>query len=230
MENEEKKERRKRSKQPIKKGEAAPDPNYAQKSRVWQKLFSQRRAAFEAIDPALDFTFEQDWLKTIELFEAHPSDETLVDLQEQTTLDLAAYHKSLLKPVDELEYFVKKTFPDNARILMEFAFDKIRSAVNSANLHTTLLCATTFTIYEDYETQLLAAGLPANWAADFNALLGAANSFLIPHERAKRLRIRATTQRVELYNQLYGFWKKVNRAAPLVYPDNPVEVGLWARR
>lgn len=230
MEEQPTKPKKHRTKQPKKLGEFAEDPNFAQESRVWQKLFVERIAPFTAVDPDLDIIFADKWFAAIEALEDHTNNENQTDLQQQARQDLLAYFNSLRKPFQDLEYYVGKAFPNDHRILMEFGFDKIYKYINHENLRALISALVTMTIVADYQTELNTAGLPANWVADTEALLDSGGAFVIGNERAQRLRIRATTQRAKLYNNLYSFWKRVNAAAPIAFPNQPVTVALWNRK
>ncbi|MBK8660060.1 MAG: hypothetical protein IPN22_14615, partial [Bacteroidetes bacterium] len=64
----------------------------------------------------------------------------------------------VLHLANELEFYVRKAFPDDERILFEFGFADLTYVANSARF--VVNAYTMYSIMEDYLVQLQAAGMP----------------------------------------------------------------------
>jgi len=202
-------------KRPKKTGQLIPDSNFAQQSRVWHKQFSEDMSGFTALDPTLNASFATNWLAAIVELESFETDEVMVDYITEKTALLEKATATVLEKVVELEFYVKKAFPGNERIFFEFGFADVQYAKTISKM--VLAVFVMETMITDYSAQLLAAGLPAAFQADFNTVIGNMADAEIMQERQKRLRIRATTQRARIYNKVESFWKRVNDAAAVRY-------------
>ena len=214
-------------KRPKKTGQLIPDSNFAQQSRVWHKQFSEDMSGFTALDPALNASFATNWLAAIVELESFETDEVMVDYLTEKTALLEQATATVLEKVVELEFYVKKAFPGNDRILFEFGFADVQYAKTvSKQILAVFVMETMIT---DYSAVLLAAGMPAGFQADFNTVIGNMADAEIIQERQKRLRIRATTQRARIYNKVESFWKRVNDAAAVRYYKDELQLKFWQK-
>lgn len=211
------------------KGKTETDANFIQESRVFRKMFTDRLADFTAKDPSLNSGFADEWLKTITLAEDQPTDELMKDKIQEKVDDIEEFTKQVLDYITDLEYYVGKAFPDDERIPYEFAFDLIKKETQNTSTKLLIHCYATITVATDYSTELLAANMPANLIADFSTFIDPGARLYMDLEVAKRYRIRATSERVKLYNQLHSFWLKVSRAAAVIYKNQPEVAGMWNR-
>ena len=210
-----KKEKRPRLPAASKIGKRIIEVDLAEKSRMWQFRFANEIAAFAAIDPGLDATYATNWFAAIKALEAFASDEVMVDYITEKTADLLAFRKKVLLLANELEFYIQKAFPDDVRMPFEFGIvDLVYENNHAAFIINGFVTAT---IVHDYTTQLLAAGMPATFEALLQTALEDMAAAEIEQERQKRLRIRATTQRARLHNDLIAYWKRVSNAAAVRY-------------
>ena len=224
--NGEKPKRKYKSKELYRKDFEMDDAHLAQNSRTWQSLFVDHLAAFEAFDPNLDVNFANDWMAKIEAFENHPSDKTMLDDLQDKTQTLAENTAVVMGFVDDFEYFVKRAFPDDKRMLLEFGLDTIRNSTVVFRLYENV--AMVMRLAQDYNTELTAAGMPANLSTQCQTALSHFGDAELEQEYAKRLRIRATTKRIKMFNELYAIKQTVHTAAKIVFRSNPTIAGQFA--
>lgn len=196
-------------------------------NRVFIKLFRERLAEFTAFDPQLNSAYADEWEALNEGLAAMSTDETMLDALNEATEETFAAYGPVLKLADELEFFVDKAFAEEERRGDEFGFKLLRSVSGQTNLKFTLYAFTLSTIYPDYAPELLAAGLPATWVTDYKNAISVAADKEINQERAKRMRIRATTNRVLQHNRIYAKWKSVNKASKVIYRSKPETMKWW---
>lgn len=208
-------------------GKVANDAEYASKNRVWIKLFLDYLPNFTALDAQFDAAYAQAWYDLTELFTKLPTDETVMDGVAVETEELLDSYKPVIKLADELEFFVGKAFPDDVRKVDEFGFKLLRRVSNQASLKFSHYARTMQVIAKEYETQLLAAGLPVAWFGSFEAAVLYTSKKELDQEVEKRHRIRTTTERVRLYNQLHATWQRVYKASRVIYADNDTMQKLW---
>ena len=197
------------------------DALLAEKSRLWQKLFTDRLPDFEGFDPGLNAAFAANWLATIEAFERHPTDENTQDqLQDYTQTMYEAANRALDK-LRDLVYFVQRAFPGSKRKLDEFATDQIPRLRQKNFTDMVAQCYVTHRVLLQYQTELEAAGmpptLPAQWLQTTNQL----NEAMLQQKHYMRTRIQLTGQRIALYNTLYHNHRTVAEAARIVYAQRP---------
>ena len=204
------------------------DAVFIEQNRTIHKLFVDRLAAFTAFDANLDATYAANWLTAIGELEDHPSDELMRDEIQGTTNALAAQQKLCWAAVDDLEYYVKRAFPDNERKLREFAFPRTRTERDRGALKMVLNLFTMVRVANDYTAELTAVGMPAGLLPDFKNKTGSLGDAEITQEYTKCLRIRATEKRIVMYNTVYKYHKRVHEAAQVIYRDKPETKQLFA--
>ena len=219
---------RPRIKRPEKWGTFTNISEYCERSRVWQHKFAEDMALFQSKDPALNAAFASDWLVAIETLEAFESDEVMMDYLAEKTDFVNRQRKVVLALANELEFYVRKAFPDDERILFEFGFADLIYEANSARF--VLNAFTMYSILEDYQLPLQAAGMPVGFVTQLDTELAKLADGEIKQEYQKRLRIRATSQRARLYNALYTYWKRVSDVAGVLYYGQDVAAArFWQR-
>lgn len=218
-----------RTKRMVKLGTQTDLAAYLREQAVWHKLMSDRLPDFQAFDPALDAAFATQWRQDIETLTNHPTDETMVDLLANATQEVLEAYKVVAALADDLEYFVRHAFADEERKLDEFGFRLLTSVSHTTSLRFTLYAFTMAAIADEYMPQLLAAGLPATWATNFDTALNTGAAAEVQQEIAKRHRIKATTFRITLANKLYTTWARINKAAKVIYRTQPEVAKLWER-
>lgn len=213
----------------IRKGSVENDAEFAQQNRVYQKLFVERLGAFTAKDPELTMAFANDWLQAIETLTDQPTDELMQDYIQQKVGLVEEWIAKVMVFITDLEFFAGKAFPNDKRMPFEFGFDLLQKESVSTNPRFIIYCFAAQEVAGDYETLLIAKGLPANWRTDFDVLLTEGPALYVQLEMTKRYRIRATTARVKAYDNLYEFWKRIARTAAVIYRTQPEVAGLWSR-
>ena len=221
------KKRKYRKKEIQRKTFEIDDSNLRMKSDEWHILFLERLADFEAFDPTLNQSFANNWLSLIQAFGSNDSDNLLVARLEGATAQVKEKTDAVLLQLDSLEYFVKKAFPGKARILHEFGFEKMRNANTSGTARFTVNAFTMLKLIPDYEAALLAAGMPASLSSDLETATNQLAESEVEQEYHKRLRLRATGQRIDLFNELYEIYRLVNKAAHIIYRHSPAHAGLF---
>jgi hypothetical protein len=213
------KPKRKKRLQQLMRTFSGDDADFLEKNRVIRTIFLSDLAAFTAIDPALDAAFATNWLAQIELCEAHPSDATMLYTVQEVTENMAQLTANALRLATELEFYVKKAFPLNPALWEEFAFGN-RSRVLPSTRNTVFWLFVMGKVARDYETQLLAAGMPANHIDQLNDASGLIAEAEFEQEYTKRLRQRQTRLRVQQLNQLHATLQQVQKAAAVVFYHN----------
>ncbi len=204
------------------------DSVFIEKNRTIHKHFVDRLAGFTAFDANLDATYGANWLTAIEKFEEHPSDELMRDEIQVYTDNIAVQHKLCWAAEDDLEYYVKRAFPENERKLREFGFPESRRERERGVLKRVLNLFTMRRVAGDYTAELTAAGMPASVLTNFNTQTGNLADAELEQEYIKRLRIRSTEKRIALYNTVYKYHKRVHEAAQVIYRDKPETRQLFA--
>lgn len=197
------------------------DDHLCEKSNTWIALFSEIAAQFIALDADFAAPFANNWNGKVEAFEKHPTDETMLDDIEDRQQTFRAEIKTLLGLVDKVEYFVKSAFPDDSRILHEFGFSKIRrAAADDKGGKTAVLCYTLILVMADYTAELTTAGMPGGLTGDINSQKDSVAAAYAQLEYGRRLRWRAATQRVKMFNELWKIHQQVKRAAYVIFSDD----------
>lgn len=224
METEEpQKDKRKRKKPDLaRKVTYLVDGELCEMSRVWQQLFINHLPQFEAFDPGLNNTFALNWLAQIEALDTHETDETFVDGLEMITKAVKDLTHSALVQLDGFEYFVKRAFVNDARILLEFGFDYLRKpTIIGSSARFTIGGFVFVKLLNDYQPELTAAGMPPALITDFETIIGKLGEAEVQQEYTKRLRIRSTTARIKGFNTLYATHRQVAKAAAIVFINRP---------
>ncbi len=221
MATEQEPKKKSRKKEIFRMNNELDDAHLCEKSRVWHALFGDRLAQFSAFDSQLDAAFALNWLAQTEAFEAFPTDRTMLAGIEEKTAGIALKVKATRLVVDDLEYYTDRAFPEDARIKLEFGFARLRWGITKGDGRWVLPSFTLGKVMQDYLPQLLAAGLPVNLQTGFNTALDNLGTAEVDQEYEKRLRIKATTARIKMYNTLYGMHVRVRNAARIIFQDNP---------
>ena len=213
--------KRKQQKLIFRKSAELDDSQLIQTSRAWHKLFLPHVAEFEALDPDMNATFATDWLALIEDFALHPTDAaTLAELGNYTSLTDNAADKVFVF-LEQLEYIVRKAFPKDKRKLLEFGFTDIRKLRHTNFSRMVVRCFVVQAVANEYHTALDAAGLDAAFYTDYEAACQELVEAEIQQEYFKTVRIRRTTKRIKLFNELYELHMRVQKAAAIIFKTQP---------
>lgn len=75
-------------------------------------------------------------------------------------------------------------------------------------------------VIDDYETELLAAGMPATFKSNFENACGACADAELEQEYTKRLRLRQTRLRIAELNRLHQYLQRIQKAAAVIFFNN----------
>lgn len=122
--------------------------------------------------------------------------------------------------VREVEYFVKRAFPNQPRKLLEFGFEQLYKKRLTKFSEMLIDCHVLQMLIDTYSAPLLLAGMPATLPTTFESELDKLMKAVLTQERYKRHRILLTTQRITLFNELYTMHRQVAAAAQNVFANN----------
>lgn len=211
--------KRKKRHQQLQRTFSSDDADFIAKNRVVRLIVLPELASFTALDPGINSAFTDAWLLNIETCEAHTTDSIVIHQVEEKTSELNKAVTDALKLVSELEYYVKKAFPSEPALWDEFGFAQ-RSRIQARTPGFILWLFTMQQIINDYEADLLAAGMPATFTTDYDIACGACAEAELKQEYAKRLRLRQTRLRVQQLNRLHTYLQRIQRAGAVIYHNN----------
>jgi hypothetical protein len=195
------------------------DSKFLETSDTMHALFVEQLAEFSAFDPTLNAAFGNTWLLQIKQCRSMNSDHLKRSELLQKTTEQQKELAECLQLTNDLEYFVQKAFPQSTALWSEFGF-KQRSRISKRASDTVFWLHTMHRVALDYETELLAAGMPATFLSQLDTKTTAMANAEREQEYAKRLRLRETRLRIMHLNRLHGYMQTVQRAAAVVYRNN----------
>jgi hypothetical protein len=200
------------------------DVHLCEKSRVWHALLLDHLPDFTLLDAEFDLAFANSWLEKIEGLEAFPSDHNMRADMEGAQAEVKAKTKVLRKAVNELEYYADRAFAevDNGRVMEEFGFERLRKMLGLGEGRWMVPAYTTYKIGQDFNAELTTAGMPVAVPEAMDEAMSELANAEINQEYTKRIRIRATTQRIKLFNHLFDIHTGVKKAAAIVFREKPI--------
>jgi hypothetical protein len=215
-------EKKKRKKKILfRKSDVMDDFLLIENSRTWHALFVEHLAEFSGFSTAFDAAYAADWLAMINDFEKHPTDETMRDKVEEKEADLEPGRKLLRLNINEIEFYVKRAFTEKQRKEEEFGFEKLRKRITEGEGRWALAANMVQKMLVDYAPELAAANMPAGLPAQYENALSVFGNAEVDMEYAQRLRIRATTARIEKFNALFDKHMDVKKAAEIIFNERP---------
>jgi hypothetical protein len=197
-----------------------------QKSETLHTHFLNYLAQFSAFDPDLNAAYAGNWLSSINECEGTETDETVMDQLQHHSEELDQAKKEGFIAASELEHYVKKAFPNKKRKAEEFGFTE-RKKARATQLNQYMWLIVMKKIAEDYSAELAAVGMPATLLTNLSTKTQTILEKETQQEYFKHLRIRYSSQRIEKLNKLYTFCSNVNKAAQIVFSNEPAERGLF---
>lgn len=134
-----------------------------------------------------------------------------------TTRQVSDKTALVLERIGSVEYFAKKAFPNRGRTLLQFGFEKLSAPFNTGIPRFVFFCYAMNKVLNDFNADLLAAGMPATLPDEYMDAVEALAQAEVNQEYQKRLRLRSTEQRIDLFNALYETCLKVHEATQVVY-------------
>ncbi|MGE0635551.1 MAG: hypothetical protein AB7G44_15310 [Bacteroidia bacterium] len=203
------------------------DSALVQRSRTLHSHFLNHLAAFTDFAPGMNAAYAATWLSQIEDCEQHPTDESTLDQQQQYTDELEQARKEGFQAANDLEFWVKKAFPDDEYMLEEFGFNE-RKKARARTLNQLIWLEVMKQIANDYTAELAAAGMPPAILTNLDTKRQNAVDKEITQEYFKRIRKRLARQRLKKYNTLYKICTTVRDAAQSVFYNQDEERGLFS--
>lgn len=197
-----------------------------QRSDTIRGHFINHQAAFSAFDPDLNATFVANWLLSIDECEAHPTDETTLDQQQHHTYELEEAVKAGFTAANELEFYVKKAFPNDPTYLDEFGFSE-RKKARARKLNQFVWLFIMKKIAQDYAAELALVNMPPAVLTTLETKAIELGQKEEQQEYYKRIRKRLLRQRIKKFNTLYSYFTTVYNAAQIVFYNQPEEKGLF---
>lgn len=197
-----------------------------QRSRTIRGHFMNELTAFSTFDPDFNPTYAANWLLSIDECEAHPTDETTLDQQQQHTDDLEQAVKNGFDAANDLEFYVQKAFPDDPTYMEEFGFSE-RKKARSRTMNQIVWLLVMKEVAQDYVAELTAVNMPLSVITNLENTANILGDRELAQEYYKRIRKRLLRQRIQKYNKLYSFFTTVNKAAQIVFKDDAQRRGLF---
>ena len=197
-----------------------------QRARTLHGHFLVHQAAFSTFAPYMNAAWAAAWLAHIDDCEQHPTDETTLDQQQHYTDELEQARKEGFQAANDLEFYVKKAFPDDEYMLEEFGFNE-RKKARARTLNQLIWLEVMKQVANDYTAELAAADMPPAILTNLDTKRQNAVTKEITQEYYKRIRKRLARQRLQKYNALYKYCTTVRNAAQSVFYDQDEERGLF---
>jgi hypothetical protein len=176
-------------------------------------------ADFTAFDPDFDATWAASLLTAISNAENFSSDNQLIDVLAQLTLDVEAKMKECRQFFQGMKFFIEKAFPKKPGTWDEFGYnDYGRSRSNQARMIQFML-----DLHESatkYATQLDNANFGATRIAEIATLAQELQTLNTQQESAKGGRSTASNDRVIMLNHAWAMTQTVRKAAKVIYMNN----------
>lgn len=176
-------------------------------------------ADFTAFDPDFDAPWAASFLTAIENAENFSSDNQVIDIVAQLTLDVEAKMKECRQFFQGMKFFIEKAFPNKPGTWNEFGYnDYGRSRANQARMIQFML-----DLHESatkYTTQLTDANFDAVRIAEIQTLAQELQALNTQQEAAKGGRSTASNDRVILLNHAWSMTQTVRKAAKVIYMNN----------
>ena len=203
------------------------DADYLTFARAKHKHFTEHLADFTPFDNDLNAAYAANWFAKIEFCDALWPDTST--MHEMAGYKVALDNKitELIDKISVIEFYAEKAFKDDTEVLYEFQFNKVNRLAQYnvnfiINAHVIKLLAE-----DDYNAELLAAGMPPTAVTELDIVVGEAGACEIQHEKFKRTRIKRTRIRIKEMNKLFDMTEAVRKAANIIFAKKPEVAGLF---
>lgn len=176
-------------------------------------------ADFTAFDPDFDAPWAASFLTAIEDAENFSSDNQLIDVVAQLTLDVEAKMNECRQLFQGMKFFIEKAFPNKPGTWNEFGYNDYQRSrqVQSRMIQFMLDLHESAT---KYSVQLNAANFDAPKIAEIQTLAQELQTLNTQQEAAKGGRSTASNDRVILLNHAWTMAQTVRKAAKIIYMNN----------
>jgi hypothetical protein len=190
--------------------------NYA---RTRHYFFSEDIADFTAFDGALDNDYADDFLAKIENAENFNSDDQMIDIVAQSTLNVHLKMTECRKYYQKMKYFIVEAFPGMTGTWNEFGFnDYAKSRASQTRLIQFMLDLHETAV--KYTTELEGVNFDQSRIDEIKTLAVELQTSKTMQGASKGNRSTQTNNRVILLNLAWLSLQRIRRAAKAIYQDN----------
>lgn len=187
-----------------------------QKAKNLRGLAANHLAELADFDAGIDATFMQQWQQAIADAEQVDDDETTIDMQTQLTAIVGQRHASCIAAVNDLRYYVGKSFDKRSEEVALFNFKGLARARGSVS-RLAVYMKVLHRAATEHAATLTDKGMAS---AQIDALLTTADALLqadVDQEYHKHLRLMLTRRRVALLNAMWSYCTQVHMASRSVF-------------
>lgn len=192
------------------------DAKMIQFSRTTKINLENNLAEFTAFDPDFDANFLTQYETAIDQAEVFNSDNQLIDVQVQATLDLEEKMTECRDFFQIMKYFIEKAFPGKRGTWDEFGYndyDRVRNRSTSMIQFMHDL----FEVATKYASNLESVGFDAARLATIETLTNELREAKSLQEQTKGVRSTAANDRVVLLNKVWDLTTRICNAGKAVF-------------
>jgi len=198
-----------------------------EKSKVIMAGFKANIADFTTFDPDMNLAFVTGIEAAIEEVEMLPSDRLMRSRLVQLTRGIWGEMKQSYTVVKHVRYFIDKAFPGDDDILHEFGFHDLSKMRRSQKKFIPFM-KEFHLVCTKYSVQLNTAGFNEASIAEIKTRAAALDEQNTSQELYKKEKYVTTGKRIKRYDALWGKITMINKAARLIYDNDPDKLSLFA--
>ena len=203
------------------------DLQMLQRAQVFHNGFEDDKLVFSQAFPALADPFAADFQTAIDDADALPSAAEVASMSKYVTEQLNDKMPIARDLMQKL--FTYSDWAWNSKAKTE-QFGKLEygKVYNDHNdMKEVLETAARNAMIADNRTALEAAGMPTTLPSEIAALMNAMDNLIEQQQDMLRGTKFKTQQRIEAYNTVWGFMKKINQASKVVFSSNPAKLDFY---
>ncbi len=202
------------------------DPQLVLLAREYVNLLSEHLAVFTAINVRFDEAYKTDLISKIDDAEAIPSDQVIIDKQAAFTAVANETQDACVKHFSRMRYYIEEAFPDRKEIWRQFGYNDISDARRSDKEMLRFMDGLQKTA-TTYATELTNANMPVDVLDNIEPLKSKLQTDVLAKESYKKERTVITARRIEKLNTVWAMLKDINKAAQVVFIDDPVMLNMF---
>ena len=206
---------------------AYTDGELCNKCRVWAQFLEENLAAFQNLDGIYDMTFVAAWRTEIDALESISTNEQSEDMQMIKRDAVAEKRQAFFDLLNDLEYYIVKSFPKGENQYEEFGLHKLRTPSAKRGIRDVVIGYATLIVIDFYNAELLAGGMPPAFPAQLDAALGDYAEAEVLHQHSLLDSIRLTNSRIKTFNTLYARHRLVATAAEAIFDGDDIKINLF---
>lgn len=199
------------------------DATLLQFARTTHANVEANLAEFTAFDPQIAAAFLITYLQQIDDIEAFASDNQLIDVQAQHTMDVEAKMKECRDAFQLSKYFIELAFPNRPGTWSEFGYNDYDSARKSHEKMIQFMLVFV-NVCIQYQTELSTVGMLPARVGEIQTLTTQLQALNTTQELSKGSRANATNERILMLNALWNNTKRLCNAGKTLYYNN---YGKW---